>query len=213
MLKKCGLTVALAALVLSMVATALPAQAKGPLTGAAAINCKANLNPWPSQPTIQGGTCPGQVLLGALAGVDNANTPFAGVAALVPFNAKFNYSEICPVKANDVFPVAGFADGVATIGPFPVVHGLNPNALGVLTAPFTWVRVGTFAVIRIGKLDTVPNKFTGPNKVIVFSDGGVANDAVGGAAIAAFVPDLVPGDCGTPAPTTATVVALDIEIA
>ncbi len=109
-----------------LVISAGPASASdgSPAAGAFVFSCTANLPEWPSPGNS--GNCNNLVSAGA--GV-HGTTPFTATS----LNATFDYNEPCVLAEP---PVAGFANGTAT--------------LGAAEVDFSWVRVGLVAVITTG---------------------------------------------------------------
>jgi len=180
----------------TLLAPTTPANAT--VTGAVLFSCEAKLPAFPAVSGI-GGTCSAGLVpaaaLGVAAGIDDHADPYV-VTGLGTFSARFDYAEgNC---APGPVPATGTAEGDAWITGLTGVHGGLVEAARVDTH-FTWTRVGLVAVV----ITTNTRVTFSPSNHIGYA---TQNDV----AVAAFLPEPVPGTCTAPAPTRAVVVGVDV---
>ena len=190
---------AMAAAVLAI--PTIPAGASA--TGGAVFVCRARFGPFPTG----GGTCGGGppvpgAALGVGAGLDNFGHPYV-VSGLGTFAAAFNYVSAC---------LLGTANGTATITGLTAVHSDITTSVPVvtvvgatITTSFTWVRVGSVAVIVMFSTRVT---FTNGHFAVSASPVSGILDSVAVATFTPLPPPLGPGvgNCLSPTPTDALVI-------
>lgn len=168
--------IALATVVATGIAIAVPAPASATVSGSVSFHCTARLPGWPS-PAGSGhcanGTTPAAGYV-TLSGLDGGGGPYV-VQGPGAFHAEFTYSAACVASEP---PLVGTAEGVATVEDVPAVHRRLLTTADV-HVQFTWTRLGANAMIAA----------TG--WLIEFGHGGTASGSLG-AGHATFVPVLQP---------------------
>jgi hypothetical protein len=187
---------------------------KGPLAGVVALECTINLVSFPNPvKTNNPGNCNG-LAAGLLSGLQQSapGGEVVGVMAASPATVTAQYTEPCVQGA------LGFSNGVATVTSVIVLNErkdlsivIDPN--GVLTAPYSWTRVGVVAIITTGKLNALVDPKKGTQTTLTWNPNGVALDAIGGIGIGVLVPLGVPDEVNCPgAPLTVQVAAAILMI-
>jgi hypothetical protein len=149
--------------------------------------------------------------------VDTVNSRI-GLANQAAMSATASYLEPC--FAGVIAGVIGFSNGRVTIvGISHALSSANPPPTATVTTEYEWTRIGATAIVGLGKLATMQNKFPPAQTTLTWSDNNgttvfPAQDTIGGVAVAAFnvfAPPALGVLCTPVAPFAARIVGVFVS--